>query len=400
MFGSRAIVTVSLSLLCSMSAVSAADLRALNTGTPPTNAEPQDDQTISAIDELTNTAVPKQAAASLTIGIVRDGSLNWSKSYGYADMERQIPANTHTVYRIASVTKLFTALMLLQLVQDGKVNLSDPVEKYFPEINTVKNRYSSAPPITLMQLATHTSGLAREPQNPRKYTIGPVADWERILIEALKDTKYDFEPGTGFHYSNIGYAVLGTALGRAAHQPYTEYVRQHIFEPLGMTHTAFEADHRMIALLAKGYVVQKSGEVDWSQAEQEREQGRGYKVPNGAVYTTVGDLAKFIVFELGGGPATVLRSEALQQNFQRIITTNEDFSSGSGVGYEVLRQCNLVYFGHQGSMAGYEADAFFNRPTKSGVILLHNAVGDPFDDEEFTLKIFEKLTGACEHRSP
>lgn len=387
-----------LSLMCGLRAFAAPGVQPPNAGPQSRAAEPAHDQTISAIDELARSALPKQATGSLTVGVVIDGMLRWSNSYGYADQEQQIRATPNTIYRIASITKQFTALMLLQLVQDGKVKFSDPVEKYFPEVNVVKGRSSSAPPITLIQLATHTSGLASEPANYKKYTVGPFAEWEKILIEALKDSKYDFEPGTKFGYSNIGYAVLGAALSRAAGQPYTEYVRQHIWGPLGMTQTTFEPDSRMMANIAKGYAI-RNGQVDWTIAEQER-RGRGYKVPNGGAYTTVGDLAKFVVFELGGGPAAVLQPQALEQNFQRLITTTEDFTSGYGVGYEVLRQGNSVYFGHQGGMAGYVADAFFDRPAKTGVIILRNAVGDQFDDEKLVLSVFDKLAPSRSPQSP
>ena len=106
-----------------------------------------------------------------------------------------MPADADTVYRIGSITKMFTALMLEQLVEAGKVHLSDPAEKYFPEIKTVQGRFPDAPPITLIQLATHTSGLGREPDNTEIYVTAPVADWEKTLIAALPHTHYDIRAG-------------------------------------------------------------------------------------------------------------------------------------------------------------------------------------------------------------
>jgi CubicO group peptidase (beta-lactamase class C family) len=101
-----------------------------------------------------------------------------AKSYGNADSERSLPANQDTAYRIGSITKMFTATMLEQLVEAGKVNLSDPVEKYFPEVNKVPKRYNDTPPITLLQLATHTSGLSREPDHTPAYVTGKPEDWK------------------------------------------------------------------------------------------------------------------------------------------------------------------------------------------------------------------------------
>jgi CubicO group peptidase (beta-lactamase class C family) len=106
----------------------------------------------------------------------------------------------------------------------------------------------------LVQLATHTSGLDREPEDTDTYLKGAVADWEKVLLAALPHTKFAFEPGTRFSYSNVGYAILGAALARAAGQTYVDYVRQHVFEPLGMSDTAFEPNDRIRARIAKGYV--------------------------------------------------------------------------------------------------------------------------------------------------
>jgi CubicO group peptidase (beta-lactamase class C family) len=100
-------------------------------------------------------AFAKNSVGGVTVGVVSGKQLIWSKSYGDADTKRDLPANKETVYRIGSITKMFTAVMLEQLVDSGKVHLSDPVEKYFPQVNLVQGRFPGAPPITLMQLATH-----------------------------------------------------------------------------------------------------------------------------------------------------------------------------------------------------------------------------------------------------
>jgi hypothetical protein len=160
----------------------------------------------AAIDTMIAEEFAKHPTGSVTAGVVFGDQLVWTKSYGQADMEKKLPADKDTVYRIGSITKMFTALMLEQMVSSGKVHLSDPVEKYFPEINTVQERLNGAPPITLIQLATHTSGLDREPADIDKYTRGAVAEWDKTLIAALPHTRYAFEPGTRFFYSNIGFA--------------------------------------------------------------------------------------------------------------------------------------------------------------------------------------------------
>jgi CubicO group peptidase (beta-lactamase class C family) len=332
---------------------------------------------IERLDAQASKEFAKDNFASVTLGVVSGSGLVWSKSYGWADIEKKAPAAKDTLYRIGSVTKEFTALMLLQLVQEGKVHLSDPVEKYFPEINKIQGRFPGAPPITLVQLATHMSGLDREPEDTETFLVGPVADWEKVLIAALPKTRYAFEPGTHYSYSNIGYAALGAALSRAAGQPYVEYVTQRIFKPLGMTSSFFEPNDQIRARIARGYI-NEEGKIDAETAEREH-RGRGYKVPNGAVYTTVEDLAKFVAFQMGEDAPAVLPKERLDETFGSLVSMNSKLTRGYGTGFEVLRLGDVILYGHSGGVAGYEAQAFFDRGSRTGVILLRNALGGSFD---------------------
>ncbi|HEY4358081.1 MAG TPA: serine hydrolase [Acidobacteriaceae bacterium] len=334
---------------------------------------------LTEIDSKIAAEVARHPVGSVTVGVVVGKQLLWTKSYGDADREKKIPADAETVYRIGSITKMFTAVMLDQLVEAGKVHLSDPVEKYFPEIREVQGRFPGAPPITLIQLATHTSGLDREPDDIEIATAGPAKDWERTLIAALPHLRYQFEPGTRFFYSNMGYAILGAALSRAAGESYLDYVPRHIFQPLGMTHSALELNPQILQHLSKGYVVMgPGGRVDAEIAQRENENGRGYKVPNGAIYTTVGDLARFASFLLGQGPESVLKAASLD-HVQRelMVPANMGLTTGYGVGFQVDRHENYVAFGHGGSVAGYTAMLLMNREKGVGVIALSNGEVDP-----------------------
>lgn len=334
---------------------------------PPSDLTPVIEQLDKAATEMAKD--PK--AASFTLGLVRKNGLVWTRSYGYADIATQKPATADTVYRIGSITKQFTALMLLQLEHEGKVHFSDPVEKYFPEIHLVQNDYKNAAPITLWQLASHTSGLATEPEPMQTYMKGALDDWEKTLIAALPHTKFDYEPGTRFNYSNIGYAILGAALARAAHQPYIDYVKQKILLPLGMTHSDFVATPELRRNLATGYDTLLAGH--WDEETPVRElAGRGYKVPNGGLFTTVGDLARFVAFEMLGGPETVLPHKELEENTQRIVTTDRGMNRGRGIGSTLVTLSGHVFVGHSGGVSGYSATAFFQPDAETGLIILRN----------------------------
>ncbi len=335
---------------------------------------------ISRVNQLFAAEYAKDNLASVTVGVISGPDLVWTKSYGLADIEKKIPATRDSTYRIGSITKQFTGVMLLQLVSQGKVHLSDPVEKYYPEIRQVANPYSWAPPITLVELATHTSGLDREPGDTETYLTGQVADWEKTLRAALAHTKFAYEPGTRYSYSNIGYAILGEALSRAAGQPYIQYVQQHILVPLGMTHTAFEQNDKILGTLAKGYII-GNGVANPEAAAKDLRDGRGYKIPNGALFTTVGDLAKFLSFEMGDGPDSILKKSTLADNRTRVNSADGDFLSGYGVGFMLARRGDLISVGHGGSVAGYVAGAYFNPPSHTGLIFLRNAAGQGFRND-------------------
>ena len=347
----------------------------------------------SAIDSMVAAEFAKHPTGSVTIGVVSGNQLVWNRSYGNADMEKKLPADKDTIYRIGSITKMFTALMLEQLVDAGKVHLSDPVEKYFPEVKTVEGRFADAPPITLVQLAKHTSGLDREPADMDKYVQGPVSEWEKTLIAALPHTSYAVEPGTQFSYSNIGYAILGATLARAAGEPYTDYLPKHIFTPLGMSHTALVFSPEMLPHLSKGYEVGPAGKLNADDAQREHQNGRGYKVPNGAIYTTVVGLGRFASFLMGEGPDTVLKAAVLEKNLAQ-SATQADFalSSGYTLGGQITRRDNYVAFGHGGGVAGYQAGLQINRDAKVAVIVLANAIGETVATGDLALKALDMLS--------
>ena len=348
--------------------------------------------TLERVEQLASEEFAKDPRGALTVGVVSRDRLVWSKSYGQADVDKKIAATADSVYRIGSITKQFTGLMLLQLVEKGKVRLTDPVEKYLPEINRIQGREARWPAVTLLQVATMTSGIDREPDDLPTFLVGPVSSWEQTTIKALERTRYAHEPGTRYLYSNIGYAALGAALARAAGRPFTDYIRDEILVPLGMTRSAFTVTPEIGPQLAKGYAVRQA-ELDGAVPEREHE-GRGYKVPNGALYTTVGDLAKFLAFELGHGPSSVLSEKTRVDNYSRVYSASGSLDSGYGIGFQTTRRGTIVAIGHGGSVAGYNAAAHVHRPSQTGVIVLRNVGGGPVSVGGLALRALEVVATA------
>lgn len=347
---------------------------------------------IERVERMITSELAKQEIGGVSVGIVSGADLVWTRSYGWADAERKVRPDKDSVYRIGSITKQFTALMLLQLVEDGKVHLGEPVEKYLPEINQLTDRPRWAPPITFVQLATMTAGLDRDPEDPLKYIKGPVSDFEKILLSAIPHTKYAFEPGVRSYYSNIGYAILGAALGRVAKQPFVDYVRERILAPLGMVDTDYEPNLRFAARVAKGHQVDHDGKIDTNTPASEQG-GRGGKSPAGGLYSTVVDMARFQAFELGAGPETVLKKKALEDYFSRVHSAGAGLAGGYGIGFQLMRRGELVAVGHNGGVAGYHTSAFVDRKSRSGVIVLRNVVGK-FDVTGLCLGILAEVAKA------
>ena len=338
---------------------------------------------------LAEEALAEDGRGGLSFGIVDGANLVYAAGIGYADRERGIEATAEHVYRIGSITKQLTALALVQMSEAGTLRLTDPVERLLPEIRSVPGLPEGTPPPTLLQLATMTSGLAREPEHLPTYLVGPASQWADVTLRALGELRYDFPPDTRYQYSNIGYAILGVALERASGEPYMDYVRASILEPLSMSDTDFVPLARFENRIATGYDIE-DGVVDYETPAWEH-LGRGYKVPNGALYSTVADLARFVSFELGNGPESVLSKERLGELFSRLSSAEADLGAGYGLGLSATRRGELVFLGHGGSVAGYRAAAYFHRDSQSGVVVLRNVTGDSLDVTELAFRMLEEV---------
>jgi len=387
----RARRSYAIALLCAVSALRTLCAPNVNAQIP---SAPAAIKGLAGVDSLIATEFAKDSIGSITVGVIAGSKLAWTHSYGFADMRTHRLANRSTVYRIGSITKPFTAVMLMQLVANGKISLSDPVERYLPEIKQIGSKPPGAPPFTFLQLATMTAGLAREPRQEGPFWTGQVADWDKTLVSALAHTDYISFPGTAFSYSNIGYAILGAALSRVAGIPYTEWERTRVLEPLGMERTRFEIDPSIAADLATGYQVNRDGTLDDRTAAQEGRDGRGYKVPNGAIFTTVDDLARFVAFELGNGPASVLSHARLDEAFGGFVASAADLSVGYGLGFMAMRRDTLTWLGHGGAVAGYLASMYFDRNAQLGVVLFRNVAGGKENPDRLATDILERLVRA------
>lgn len=298
---------------------------------------------------------------SISIAIIKDNHIIWADAVGYASSEKDTPADTTTIYRIGSITKTFTATLLMQLVQEGKIKLDDQVENYLPEIKKLSG-YADAGKITFRQLASHTSGLKREP-DVSGANSGLLEHWESKLLSCIPNSSFNSKPGEQFLYSNIGYAILGLALSRAAGVPYMQMVQQRILDPLHMSDTFFALPNNKRARLAEGMENEK-GTINTNLPLQELK-GRGYRVPNGGIFSTPTDLAKFVISMIGK-PA--LLSDKSFAEMQEIPQGGKNY----GLGLMITNSRVINAIGHNGSVPGYTSRFAIEKNSGYAVILMRN----------------------------
>ncbi len=327
------------------------------------------DSRYQQIEALIKAEFAKSPDSALTIGIVEHACLTWSGNYGKVTTPgstNAAPPSDTAIYPVASITKLFTGLMLLQLVDRGVVHMTDPVDEFVPEIRAVPNPYPWAPPITLIQLATMTSGFDGNysegiPDAFPSEDADP-ATWDQRLAKQISNSVYGFEPGTQRRYSNGGYAILGLALSRAAHRPYAEYVKTEILEPLGMKDSSFSIGSDAVSRFAyapKGMPLLPSWEKHTA-------------IPAGGLFSTLNDMVKFMRFQFGLGPERVLSHKALEGSFQLVVPSDGDLRYGDSVGFAAVRESDgkLVALGHGGETWDYIASYEYDRSKQSGIIVL------------------------------
>jgi CubicO group peptidase (beta-lactamase class C family) len=329
---------------------------------PPWAAE-----TLRELELALGADVAADGVGSLVAAVVVGDRVVWEAAFGPADRETGGLAAPTTIYRVGSLTKPMTALVLLALAERGVVDLDGPVERYVPELVRLANRAPDHPPITFRHLASHTAGLAREPAGSHA-DRGPSRAWRRKVIAALPATEALAPPGHGYHYSNIGYAVLGLALERAARRPFHTLVRELVFEPLGMASSWFAVPRADRHRLAAGYVNPAPDIID-PRVPRAEHRGRGYRIPDAGAYSTAGDLALLVMAMTGARSLLPASPRALAAALAD-QTAGHGAAVTYGLGFQLHRVGDTLIAGHSGTTAGYTAAMAFDPATTIGIVLL------------------------------
>lgn len=315
--------------------------------------------------------VAQDTTGSFSVAIFKGDRILWSGAFGKMNNESSLLADTNTVFRIGSISKTITAYLMMLMVQAGKINLDDPVIKYLPELSNVnKDGKKEGDYITFRQLADHTSGLAREPEDLINNATGGIEEWENKVLRSIPNTKLSVPIGKSYAYSNIGYAILGLALSRAAKKPFIDLVEEMVFRPHGMLNSFYIVNPGNKNKIAAGYHWNPSPEIYGTAAAEKELAGRGYKVPNGGIFTTANDLARFAM-------GLTAAADVLQKNYRDSMQTSQTFinkknSEGYGLGLFITGDSDDKKVKHDGAVAGYNSFMIFHPASRIGVILLSN----------------------------
>ena len=308
-----------------------------------------------------------------SVAIVHDQELLYANGFGYADTARQKPATADTIYRIASHSKLFTAIAVLQLRDQGKVRLDDPLTDYLPWFKP-QDSYPHSPTITLRHLLTHTSGLPREAGSGywRDFNFPTTAE----VQQRMPDLGQKIPSETEWKYSNLALTLAGEVVAAAAGQTFAAYVQQNILDPLHMDSSSVVFPAAQADRLATGYGRRMP---DLTREALPFVDAKGMAAATG-LSSTVNDMARFISWQLRlrvSDGSELLKASTLRE-MQRPQWVEADWQGGWGLGFYVEHKKDRDLVGHSGGYPGYVTRTLISPKEKIGVSVLTNALdGDP-----------------------
>lgn len=332
------------------------------------------------VNEYVTNALEKYHIAGVTLVVVKDGKILLKKGYGYADVEKKIPVDPEkTLFRIGSVTKLFTATAAMQLVEQGKIDLNTEINDYLKDVK-IDNKYNT--PITMANLLTHTAG----------FDVSGKGIWSDILLDEVKpleDTIKNFmppiirRPGEIVQYSNFGYTLIGYIVEQISGMSFDQYVEENIFKPLGMEKSSYFLSSNTLPRLSKGYAYKK-------EHFEAQPLGQVLSHPAGSICATADDMAKFLIAHLQNGEYSGNRilEENTAMNMHRAQFTHTDFFSGQGYGF-VEKDNNRHIVEHNGNTQYFSSKLSLYPEKNIGFFISYNTPNS--EDVEFSHEFGEKV---------
>ncbi|MGI8498148.1 MAG: serine hydrolase [Gemmatimonadaceae bacterium] len=305
--------------------------------------------------EMTQKRLP-----ALSIALVERDSIVWARGFGFANPRDSTAATAETIYRVGSVSKLFTDIGIMQLVERHKLDLDVPVQRYLPDVRP-RNRFKG--PVTLRQLMSHRAGFVREP--PVGNYFDPTSPPLARTVRSLSQTSLVYAPGAHTKYSNAAIATVGYVLERTQHQPFAGYLRRTVLEPLGLSRSAFEPDSSVAAHLARAFMWTTDGRTFEAPTFQLG------MAPAGSMYSSVLELGKFmsVLFAGGRGPrGQVISRRTLEQMWTPQFAP-PGARTGFGLGFALDEMERHRVVRHGGAIYGFATELAALPDDKLGVAI-------------------------------
>ena len=337
------------------------------------------DPIASRLDTLAARFLVDQRLPGMAMGVVHGGELAWSCAIGFADQVSGRRVEADTMFRIASITKSFTVTAILQLRDEGRLRLDDPLVAHVPEARAIEDPFGPVEDLTLRRLMAHTSGL----QNDLPAADDPwqLALWTGTeLLARLDGVRVLAPPETEWRYSNVAYGLLGVVVGRVSGQSYDAYVREHVLDVAGLGSTTFFPDTTQASRSATGHgphrfddALSPSTELDSSTC-----------LADGGLWSTVGDLCRWAAVQSRtkdedrrGDGDRVLDGRSLREMQRSAVLVDADWSLAYGFGWMSRRLGDARWVGHTGSLYGWRAELLFRPEDSLAVVALVNGSARP-----------------------
>jgi len=291
---------------------------------------------------------------SVSACVFRDGEVVWERALGLADVAAARPATVDHAYRIGSITKTFTAVLVMQLVDEGRVELDAPLRTYLPE--------APAGPTVRMALS-HLTGVQREPPGEIWESMLPPTRDE--LVAGLEDAELVLQPGEQWHYSNLVFALLGEIVMRITGAPYSDLLQRRILEPLGLGRTSFHPREPR----AKPYFVDPYTDMVRDEPDPQVTESTGAA---GWLWSTTSDLARWGAFLADGHDGVLARTSLDRMARVQTMVDEDGWHVAWGLGLELHRRGDRVLVGHGGAMPGFLAGLVVHRGERTGAAVLTN----------------------------
>ncbi len=333
----------------------------LERGADTSIAMPRQEQ---LMDALFRDVIDDDAPGAAVL-VARYGNILYQSGFGQASLEPQVPITPQTKFRIASITKQFTAAATLKLQEDGVLSVTDTLSKFLPD-------YPRGDEVTIHHLLTHTSGIHSYTSKPGFKDRAPYYIEPQDLINSFKDDPYDFDPGEHWLYNNSGYFLLGHIIEKVSGVSYADYLKRHLFVPLGMRSTGVHHKDRTLTHEASGYSYKRG------QFHTTMKWDRSHAGGAGALYSTVGDLFRWNEAIWSGN---ILSEASLKAAFQPVTLNNGNLPHNVryGYGWGIGKQRGLRVIAHNGGFDGFATRLARYPDQQFTVAILTNARPAPSD---------------------